>query len=195
MNNFLHIPEITEENIQKFHRLVQVGSYPNKRNPEWDFVLGVTDEYCPVDDAWYPSGENPCMTFSIIYPCMLKLLQAFNCNKNIYIHCTAGINRSVTIRDAFYYMLFDTNYPGSKSPEGSGRPDNGMRSGLMRNIQNSKLPQYTLEYLQSLKKIFARCLDGHDLLFLIDGLHLEFEQNITGVVTEPEQKIIIVPEK
>lgn len=150
----MYIPENTPETQQRFHDNIIVGPYPEKRNPKWDVVFGVTDIFCEHDDYWYPSGEHPIYS-QIIFPCMIQLLKEFNAGKKIYLHCTAGINRSVTIRDCFWYFLFQTNYPGYDNGDWERRdtPDTFDRHGMMGNIAFGRLESFTPLLLKDLHEL------------------------------------------
>jgi hypothetical protein len=93
---------------------------------DWDIIINVSCEHIKYNsDAciksnkeyyWFPLNEHskPDMGLNSIYGAMMILLDAQVDNKNVLIHCHAGVNRSQTIGDCIYYILFNEHRPVRK---------------------------------------------------------------------------------
>ena len=102
---------------------LRVGSYPNPTDldpngelSDVDVFISVTDEWQPELEKqlraqgcyaryWFPMGEmRGTMSLSSIYGA-LRILRQAECNGlTVYLHCSAGINRSQTVADCYHYL-------------------------------------------------------------------------------------------
>lgn len=103
-----------------FENKLTVGAFPYTQNnlfeaSDYDVVINVSDEwyigvenqlleaYCRV--YWFPMNEcSNDMGINSIYGAMHILKHAEERNLRVYLHCHAGINRSQTVRAAYYFM-------------------------------------------------------------------------------------------
>lgn len=101
------------------NRLV-VGAFPFLKNENidpfyYDYVINMSDEYhlehiTPFVAAncklfWFPMNEKKRdIGLNSIYGALYILWLAEQSNKNVYLHCHSGKNRSHAVRAAYYYM-------------------------------------------------------------------------------------------
>ncbi len=54
---------------------------------------------------WFPMSEKKRdMGLNSIYAALVILYHAERCNKNVYMHCHSGVNRSQVVKQAYYFM-------------------------------------------------------------------------------------------
>jgi len=103
-----------------FNKRLTVGAFPFKVNEkfapsEYDIVINVSDEYYADIDMiirenfklsyWFPMNEcRKDIGLNSIYAAMVIMFAAEKKNRSVYLHCHAGVNRSHTVRAAYYYM-------------------------------------------------------------------------------------------
>jgi len=103
-----------------FETKLIVGAFPHEDNrqfraADYDYVINVSDEYYPTHQSWLSSNVENLFWFPMneakkdiglnsIYGAMVILFQAEKTNSKVYLHCHAGVNRSQTVRAAYYYM-------------------------------------------------------------------------------------------
>jgi hypothetical protein len=103
-----------------FNSNLVVGQFPIKQNEHfeasiYDVVINVSDEfYLDVENElkskgcstyWFPMNEcKKDIGLNSIYGAMVILYEAERLNKRVYLHCHAGVNRSVSVQAAYYYM-------------------------------------------------------------------------------------------
>lgn len=103
-----------------------VGAFPHEDNRrfdvnEFDYVINVSDEYYTshhllliannIKSFWFPMNEaKKDIGLNSIYGAMVILFQAEKTNSKVYLHCHAGVNRSQTVRAAYYYMRTGNHY-------------------------------------------------------------------------------------
>jgi hypothetical protein len=139
-----------------FSSCVKVGGYPNHRelDPEgrlraFEVFVNVSDEYNAElaerlvaeghQSHWFPLGEAWGLCLASIYGALYVMREAEKRGKRVYLHCHAGINRSQTVADCYYFMRTGEHRP---------RPwvDGDERNALQRNIGNNVLPDtFTVE--------------------------------------------------
>lgn len=97
-----------------------IGGFPylvNERFEAKDFgyVINVSDEFYHLYQSklladrcqtfWFPMNESKKdVGLNSIYGAIRILWLAENQNKKVYLHCHAGINRSMTVRAAYYFL-------------------------------------------------------------------------------------------
>jgi hypothetical protein len=135
---------------------VRVGPYPNFRDlspngwlSDYDVFVNVSDEYnaelaveltrLGKQSHWFPLGEAWGLCMGSIYGALYILREAEKHGQRVYLHCHAGVNRSQTVADCYYFMR-----------SGEHRPRvfcEGMeQNALQRNILNNVLPDtFTME--------------------------------------------------
>lgn len=79
---------------------------------KFDYVINVSDEHQKIVQTlstryfWFPMSEcSKDMGMSSIYGALTILYEAYESNSNVLLHCHAGVNRSVTIAQLFYFMM------------------------------------------------------------------------------------------
>jgi hypothetical protein len=142
-----------------FATSVRIGSYPNPSDLEhparagslaqFEVFVNVSDEFnLPLarqlaslgkEAHWFPLGEAWGLCLASIYGALYILRAAEQEGRRVYLHCHAGVNRSQTVADCYYYMR-----------TGEHRPrvfcDGDTRNALQRNIENNVLPDaFTIE--------------------------------------------------
>ena len=101
---------------------LRVGPYPNPTDldpngelSEYVIFINVSDEQrddiclqlALTDKAyrWFPMGEmRGTMTLTSIYGALVTLYRCEEHNVKVYLHCSAGINRSQTVADCYHYL-------------------------------------------------------------------------------------------
>lgn len=109
-----------ELNHDWFENRLIVGAFPYKQNTmfyadDYSVVINVSDEwYLDVEQMireryvryyWFPMNE--CVAdigLNSIYGALTILRHCEEKNLSTYLHCHAGINRSHTVKCAYYYM-------------------------------------------------------------------------------------------
>lgn len=101
-----------------FEQNLIVGRFPMPTEifrAKYDYVINVSDEYIPdcftaanqsdTKYFWFPMNES-CNDIGLnsIYAALQIIYIAEQSQKTVYLHCHAGINRSVTVADAYFYM-------------------------------------------------------------------------------------------
>lgn len=92
-----------------FDNKLTVGKMPDDFFEDtYDYIINVSNEYQslrPNNYFWFPMNEcKRDIGVNSIYGALIILEKAHTFNKSVYLHCHAGINRSQTVRCAFYYM-------------------------------------------------------------------------------------------
>lgn len=103
-----------------FDENLEVGGYPILVNKNFDYnkydiVINVSDEwYQDTYDTisrygliqhWFPMNEcKRDIGLNSIFGAMVILYNAEKLNKKVYLHCHAGVNRSVTVECCYHYM-------------------------------------------------------------------------------------------
>ena len=103
-----------------FQAKLTVGAFPFTNNQkfepsEYDYVINVSDEYYPahhlpliannIKSFWFPMNEcKRDIGINSIYGAMVILYQAEKTNSSVYLHCHAGVNRSVMVSCAYHYL-------------------------------------------------------------------------------------------
>lgn len=106
-----------------FNSRVVIGRYPMPTEIEkfeFDYVINVSDEY--IDSCmkaamksgkryfWFPLNEcRGDMGLNSIYGALQILYIAEQQNAKVYLHCHAGVNRSQTVGDAYFFMRTGTH--------------------------------------------------------------------------------------
>mgnify|MGYP003613520759 CR=1 FL=1 len=103
-----------------FDKKLIVGCMPddNFDYNKYDYMINVSDEYVPYrpnNSFWFPMNEcKRDIGLNSVYAALTILKRAYEKNLSVYLHCHAGVNRSQTVRCAFYYMIagshFDNKY-------------------------------------------------------------------------------------
>ena len=101
---------------------LRVGGYPNPTDldpngplTKFDVYLNVSDErredialqlaYDDKTTHWFPMGEQRgTMPLASIYGAIIILHGCERHNLRVYLHCSAGINRSQTVADCYHYL-------------------------------------------------------------------------------------------
>lgn len=118
-----------------FDNNLVVGAFPIKGNQQpdfsqFDYIINVSDEYYPEVDLelqsmgcktfWFPMNEHGDNGINSIYGACFILYTAFKKDKQVYLHCHAGIHRSNVVKSCFYYMMtqihLDHPYGGYLNP-------------------------------------------------------------------------------
>lgn len=99
-----------------FHENLIVGPYtwPDQQI-DADIIINVSDEYHPHLHLkfnsenkfyhWFPMNEcTENIGLNSIYAAMHVLWNAEQKGLHVYLHCHAGVNRSPTVADAYYFM-------------------------------------------------------------------------------------------
>jgi hypothetical protein len=109
-----------------FEKNLIVGGFPHEDNRrfdvnDFDYVINVSDEYYTshhllliannIKSFWFPMNEcKRDIGLNSIYGAMIVLFAAEKRNSRVYLHCHAGVNRSQTVRAAYYYMRTGHQY-------------------------------------------------------------------------------------
>jgi hypothetical protein len=72
---------------------------------------------------------------SSIYGALFILWQAEQAQQRVYLHCQAGVNRSQTVADAYYFLR-----TGKHRPRRAWAKGPATRNALQRNCDNHALP-------------------------------------------------------
>ena len=121
-----------------------VGRYPDEKFilKKYDVVINVSDELRfdiekmikrkVCDTYWFPMNEKKRdIGLNSIYAAMVVLYESEKQNKKVYLHSHAGLNRSVTVACAYYYMRTGTHKEQSR---------NGYINPLIANCSRGYLP-------------------------------------------------------
>lgn len=112
-----------------FNKQFITGRYPlpsEIRESDFDVIINVSDEYilpnhkvCMETNKkyfWFPMGENGNnMGLNSIFGALQILWLAECKNERVYLHCHAGSNRSVTVKQAYYYMRTKVDFIESQN--------------------------------------------------------------------------------
>lgn len=108
-----------------FDRKLVVGKMPDDdfNYDKYDYMINVSCEYVPYRPNlafWFPMNEcKRDIGLNSLYGALCILNRAYESDKSVYLHCHAGINRSQSVRAAFYYMKtgshFDFEYGSFKN--------------------------------------------------------------------------------
>jgi hypothetical protein len=163
-----------------FSECVKVGGIPNPTDLDPNGRLADRDVFinvCDVRDGcceqqmlllgarphWFPLGEIVGLCVGSIYGALNVLFTAYARNWSVYLHCAAGINRSQTVADCFYYMMTSEHRP---KPAHWHHIGNNEQTGVMlkRNCQRGKLQP--LPVMEAWLKAMAgtiSCIGGGEL--------------------------------
>lgn len=103
-----------------FKDKLTVGSFPFMNNEhinaiDYDYVINVSDEFyhqhhIPLTVAgcktfWFPMNEcRKDVGLNSIYGAICIMWLAEKENKRVYLHCHAGVNRSQSVKAAYYFV-------------------------------------------------------------------------------------------
>jgi hypothetical protein len=86
-----------------------------------DVFLNVSDEYAPEVAAlvaaqgrqyfWFPLGEEWGIGLASIYGALNILWRCEQRQQRVYLHCHAGVNRSQTVADCYYFARSGRHRP------------------------------------------------------------------------------------
>jgi hypothetical protein len=112
---------------------------------------------------WFPLGEIVGLCSGSIYGAMTVLFTAYARDWSVYLHCAAGINRSQTVADCFYYLMTGEHRPRPAHWSHIGTKE---QTGVMlkRNCERGKLqPLPIMEaWLKELANTIS-CIGGGEL--------------------------------
>lgn len=165
---------------------------PNGRLADREVFINVCDVYDgPVTRQiamlgaqahWFPLGEIVGLCVGSIYGALNMLFSAYVRDRPVYLHCAAGINRSQTVADCFYFMLSGEHRPNPFRHIGTQEPGVMLR----RNCDRGKLPPLALveNWLIEMSGAIS-CIGGGEL----DGTRMKagFPWN------EPKDKVLAGP--
>lgn len=108
------------------------------RKSDFPIYINVSDEYIHVCHQvaleegkyyyWFPMNETTGdMGLNSIYACMQIMYNAELENKKVFLHCHGGKNRSVTVRECYFFMRTG-NFMEKENPR------------LINNIEKGRLP-------------------------------------------------------
>jgi len=148
-------------NFQEWYAAnLKVGGYPKPRELDEDGRLRSVDVFINVSDEynqdikwqiegffasshWFPLGEAWGLCLGSIYGAMYVLWLAEQAGQKVYLHCHAGVNRSQTVADCYYYLRTGEHRPLQFTMLGT---DPDTRNQLQRNCENKVLPDlFTME--------------------------------------------------
>lgn len=87
---------------EPYQVVVNVSDDPMWENAEWYRENSI--EY-----YWFPMGDCVPLGLHSIYGALMVLWNSEKRGKKLLLHCAAGINRSQTVLDCFYYLRFNTH--------------------------------------------------------------------------------------
>jgi hypothetical protein len=151
------------------NKSLTISAHPAKKplSDDWwkdyDIVINVSDyidhtlhhKFAAhgVPAYWLPLGETYGFPLENIFGTMSVLWYAEHDDKSVFMHCTAGRNRSVCIADCYYYLR-----TGEHRPDNSEAVVYGRNKGnkLILNVNDNQLPGiYRMEnFLENCKKLF-----------------------------------------
>lgn len=141
-----------------------VNRYPLPHEIEkcnYDYIINVSDEYISscheaillkqIKYFWFPMNEcRGDMGLNSLYAAMQILWIAEENSEKVLLHCHAGVNRSPTVRDAYYYLRTGKHREFIQIDEESedrlneffleGKPSNSKQNRLLDNINKGYLP-------------------------------------------------------
>jgi hypothetical protein len=138
-----------------FEQNLVVGPMPDEYFDinQYDYIINVSDEYVPYRPNlvfWFPMNEcKKDIGLNSIYGALTILKRAYNHNRTVYLHCHAGINRSQTVRSAFYFMMTETHFE---------REYNSYKNVLIKNCAYGYLPP--INEMEDFLKMFKEYGDG-----------------------------------
>ena len=106
-------------NTNWYNNQLIVGAFPTIENADefsdYDVIINMSDKwYIDVHLElsrfqnmlfWFPMNENMAdIGLNSIYGAIIILRHCEDRNLRVYLHCNAGINRSVMTKQAYYYM-------------------------------------------------------------------------------------------
>jgi hypothetical protein len=163
-----------------FSECVKVGGLPNPMDLDPNGPLADREVFinvCDVYDGstvrqldalgarchWFPLGEVVGLCVGSIYGALNVLFSAYARDRSVYLHCAAGINRSQTVADCFYFMMSGEHRPRPAHWRHIGTLE---QTGVMlkRNCERGKLQPLPLmeAWLQELGKTIS-CISGGEL--------------------------------
>jgi hypothetical protein len=118
-----------------FQNKLVVAGYPvpaefkeGNRYYKTDVVINVSDEYMKdyyqdlmkkgYQCYWFPMNEaRRDIGLNSIYAALWVMYEAEEKNEKVLLHCHAGINRSQSVRAAYYYMRTGTHFENPRNKE------------------------------------------------------------------------------
>ena len=89
--------------IFEWDRILSINGDPHY---EYDHILNSNTKHMHIQSDDYGSGINP----KILYEALEFLIQGYNKNEKILIHCVVGKNRSVSLLCAFYMHQYNIKF-------------------------------------------------------------------------------------
>lgn len=115
---------------QWFNTRLKTGGLPFVVEQNYDInaynaVINVSDEYNMFVHQKHTHNNKPYLWFPMnerkkdaglnsIYGAMAALFRLEECNMIVYLHCHAGVNRSIAVKSAYHYMRTGQHYQHQK---------------------------------------------------------------------------------
>jgi hypothetical protein len=106
---------------------------------------------------WFPLGEFWGLSLASIYGALFILWEAEQRQQRVYLHCHAGVNRSQTVADCYYFLR-----TGKHRPRRAWARGPQTANALQRNSDHHALPPLAVmeAWLQALRYAVERPLPG-----------------------------------
>lgn len=139
-----------------------------------NYIINVSDEYIGscydaalkkgIKYFWFPMNEcKGDIGLNSLYGAMQILFEAEKEGATVLLHCHAGVNRSPTIRDAYYFLRSGKHREYEPFDEETeerlneffldGKPSNTKRNRLLENIEQGHLPA-----IKQLESFLGHCV-------------------------------------
>ena len=131
----------------------------------FEIVINVNDQFdqeiqqCCLEENisyfWFPMNEHSTKSdigLNSIFGALQILKLAYSNNQKVLIHCAAGANRSVTIKEAFYFM--NTGYHIEKEFS------NDVNSMFIMNEEQKKDYKDYIKMIRN-NQLLANCYEGN----------------------------------
>lgn len=164
--NKISIHTFISENIKIDRFPVSQEIKDNGIHSDCQVIINVSDEfYLGISDViakqgkinyYFPMGESgKDMGLNSIFGALQVLHSIFTYNPEwkVLVHCQAGMNRSPTIKAAFYYMMLGEHLPEEKDENNLIFKPNR----LLLNCEKKKLPE-----LKKMEKFLSNCKIAFD---------------------------------